>query len=79
MKCWIQCRRGKGAECTLAVLTAAIMYNIRHSVPGVKGTEYCQLSIPAANLGSLRPPVSLECPAVYPLAANCFAVCQVHP
>ncbi|XP_055418755.1 uncharacterized protein LOC129638190 isoform X2 [Bubalus kerabau] len=50
MKRWIQCRHGKGAECTLAVLTAAIMYNARHSVPGVKGAEYRQLSIPAANL-----------------------------
>ena len=50
MKRWIQCQHGKGAECTLAVLTAAIMYNARHSVPGVKGAEYRQLSIPAANL-----------------------------
>ena len=65
----------EGAECTLAVLTAATMYNARHSVPGVKGAEYRQLSIPAANFGSLHPPVSLEHPAIYPRAANCFAIC----
>lgn len=44
-------------------------YNTRLSVPGVKGSEDRQLSIPAANLRSLHPPASLEGPAIYPPAA----------